>query len=385
MAWRCACASAPAASRSGCGRRRVILRRVKRSSDRPCCKRRSRRHHRAADRRRSPAYQLADIAIASRDVPHEKIVENCSRPFTPIWRPAPPRRRLLQATSMTAPLKTANPGPSASRSATAPTHRHRRDVLPHRHPHRGAAAGARTAIVTVRRWRHTGWPRSGGAGGGRHRLLAHRGGRGRGVESTPCCRRCASADRGVDRAQRSGDRARRRVVGDLAGFAATIVRRGVISSGPTSLLEQLDSRGRRRHHTRRRARTWSAPSTSGAGVADTAVLDTLPQAPVPAAMPRSRSTASRDAGFFAWLERNYAEIFSGGAPRARHRHQLPRHGGDVARDERETGDRALLNLGHSFGLALVAAPGFSDRLFHGEGGGDRQGAGRGLSSPRSSA
>ncbi len=52
--------------------------------------------------------------------------------------------------------------------------------------------------------------------------------------------------------------------------------------------------------------------------------------------------------------------------RARHRGELPRQGAIVARDERETGDRMLLNLGHTFGHAFEAAAGFSDRLLHGE-------------------
>ena len=60
-------------------------------------------------------------------------------------------------------------------------------------------------------------------------------------------------------------------------------------------------------------------------------------------------------------------VAGGGGARAGHRHLLPRQGGVVARDERETGDRALLNLGHTFGHALEAATGFSDRLLHGEG------------------
>src|SRR5207342_2912813 len=75
-----------------------------------------------------------------------------------------------------------------------------------------------------------------------------------------------------------------------------------------------------------------------------------------------------DEAFFAWLEANHAEIFKGGAARE---HAIATScrakAAIVARDKRETGDRALLNLGHTFGHALEAATGFSDRLFHGEG------------------
>ena len=75
-----------------------------------------------------------------------------------------------------------------------------------------------------------------------------------------------------------------------------------------------------------------------------------------------------DEAFFAWLEANHADIFAGGAARE---HAIATScrakAAIVARDERETGERALLNLGHTFGHALEAATGFSDRLFHGEG------------------
>jgi len=74
-----------------------------------------------------------------------------------------------------------------------------------------------------------------------------------------------------------------------------------------------------------------------------------------------------DAGFFAWLEANVKDVFAGGAARE---HAIATScrmkAAIVARDERETGDRALLNLGHTFGHALEAAAGFSDRLLHGE-------------------
>src|SRR4029450_10490605 len=75
-----------------------------------------------------------------------------------------------------------------------------------------------------------------------------------------------------------------------------------------------------------------------------------------------------DEAFFTWLETNHAGIFSGHAARE---HAIATScrakAAIVARDERETGERALLNLGHTFGHALEAATGFSDRLFHGEG------------------
>jgi len=75
-----------------------------------------------------------------------------------------------------------------------------------------------------------------------------------------------------------------------------------------------------------------------------------------------------DEAFFTWLEKNHADLFKGGAARE---HAVATScrakAAIVSRDERESGERALLNLGHTFGHALEAATGFSDRLFHGEG------------------
>src|SRR5213075_2789421 len=79
-----------------------------------------------------------------------------------------------------------------------------------------------------------------------------------------------------------------------------------------------------------------------------------------------------DAGFFAWLEANRQDVFAGGrssgSSAREHAIAIACRGkaAIVARDERETGERALLNLGHTFGHAFEAAAGFSDRLLHGE-------------------
>jgi len=104
-------------------------------------------------------------------------------------------------------------------------------------------------------------------------------------------------------------------------------------------------------------------------VADTAVLDTLSPRQFRAGYAEvAKYGALGDEAFFAWLEANHAEIVSGGNARE---HAVATScrakAGVVSRDERETGERALLNLGHTFGHALEAATGFSDRLFHGEG------------------
>jgi len=103
-------------------------------------------------------------------------------------------------------------------------------------------------------------------------------------------------------------------------------------------------------------------------LADTAVLDTLPHRQFRAGYAEVvKYGLLGDEAFFSWLEANHADIFAGGAARE---HAIATScrakAAIVARDERETGERALLNFGHTFGHALEAATGFSDRLFHGE-------------------
>jgi len=162
------------------------------------------------------------------------------------------------------------------------------------------------------------------------------------------------------------------VVGDLAGFAAAAVRRGVdFVQVPTSLLAQVDSSvgGKTGINSPQGKNLIGAFHQPVLVIADTAVLDTLSPRQFRAGYAEvAKYGLLGDAAFFAWLEANHAEIFSGGAARE---HAIATScrakAAIVARDEREHGDRALLNLGHTFGHALEAATGFSDRLFHGEG------------------
>ena len=162
------------------------------------------------------------------------------------------------------------------------------------------------------------------------------------------------------------------VVGDLAGFAAAILRRGVdFVQVPTSLLAQVDSSvgGKTGINSPQGKNLLGAFHQPVLVVADTAVLDTLSPRQFRAGYAEvAKYGVLGDEAFFAWLETNHADIFSGGAARE---HAIATScrakAAIVARDERETGERALLNLGHTFGHALEAATGFSDRLFHGEG------------------
>src|SRR5712671_586365 len=162
------------------------------------------------------------------------------------------------------------------------------------------------------------------------------------------------------------------VVGDLAGFAAAILRRGLdFVQVPTSLLAQVDSSvgGKTGINSPQGKNLLGAFHQPLLVVADTAVLDTLPARQFRAGYAEiAKYGVLGDEAFFAWLEANNADVFAGGAARE---HAIATScrakAAIVARDERETGERALLNLGHTFGHALEAATGFSDRLFHGEG------------------
>ena len=161
------------------------------------------------------------------------------------------------------------------------------------------------------------------------------------------------------------------VIGDLAGFASASVRRGLdYVQVPTTLLAQVDSSvggktGINSRHGKNLVGAFHQPILV---VADTALLDTLPQREFRAGYAEvAKYGLLADAAFFTWLEANWQEIFAGGTARE-HAIAVCCRGkaSIVARDERESGERALLNLGHTFGHALEAGTGFSGRLLHGE-------------------
>jgi len=161
------------------------------------------------------------------------------------------------------------------------------------------------------------------------------------------------------------------VIGDLAGFAATIVRRGLdYVQVPTSLLAQVDSSvgGKTAIDSRHGKNLIGAFHQPVLVIADSALLDTLPAREFRAGYAEvAKYGLIGDAGFFAWLEANWQEVFAGGPAREHAIATSCRAKAlTVSRDERETGERALLNLGHTFGHAFEAAAGFSDRLLHGE-------------------
>jgi 3-dehydroquinate synthase len=161
------------------------------------------------------------------------------------------------------------------------------------------------------------------------------------------------------------------VVGDLAGFAAAIVRRGLsVVQVPTTLLAQVDSSvggksGINSAHGKNQIGAFHQPVLV---IADTALLDTLPAREFRAGYAEVvKYGLIGDAGFFAWLEANWRDVLAGGPAREHAIATSCRAKAiTVANDERESGERALLNLGHTFGHALEAAAGFSQRLLHGE-------------------
>ncbi len=163
------------------------------------------------------------------------------------------------------------------------------------------------------------------------------------------------------------------VVGDLTGFAAAILRRGCrFVQIPTTLLAQVDSSvgGKTAINAAAGKNLVGAFHQPAAVIVDPDLLTTLPPREVRAGYAEIAKTALLgDAAFFAWLEANGADLIAGDVARRTHAiaTSVAAKARIVAADERETGDlRALLNLGHTFGHALEAEAGFSDRLLHGE-------------------
>ena len=163
------------------------------------------------------------------------------------------------------------------------------------------------------------------------------------------------------------------VVGDLAGFAAATLRRGVrFVQVPTSLLAQVDSSvgGKTGINAPLGKNLIGAFHQPRLVLADTATLDTLSEREMRAGYAEvAKYGLIGDAGFFDWCEENWKGIFAGGPERDEAvAICCAAKAGIVVRDEREDGERALLNLGHTFGHALERLTGYeSARLVHGEG------------------
>jgi 3-dehydroquinate synthase len=162
------------------------------------------------------------------------------------------------------------------------------------------------------------------------------------------------------------------VIGDLAGFAAAILRRGVAYiQVPTTLLAQVDSSvgGKTAVDSPRGKNLIGAFHQPRLVLADIDTLATLPARELRAGYAEVvKYGLLGDAAFFAWLENHGAAALAGDTAARRHMvaTSCATKARIVAADERETGDRALLNLGHTFGHALETAAGHGDALLHGE-------------------
>jgi len=162
------------------------------------------------------------------------------------------------------------------------------------------------------------------------------------------------------------------VIGDLAGFAAATALRGVpFVQVPTTLLAQVDSAvgGKTGVNSRHGKNLIGAFHQPRLVLADTDTLDTLPRRHLLAGYAEVAKYGAIDQpAFFAWLEAHGPALLAGDAAARAHaiRVSCEAKAAIVAADEREAGQRAMLNLGHTFGHALEAETGYGDVLYHGE-------------------
>ena len=162
------------------------------------------------------------------------------------------------------------------------------------------------------------------------------------------------------------------VVGDLCGFAAAVTLRGIdFVQIPTTLLAQVDSAvgGKTGINTRHGKNLVGSFHQPRLVVCDVDMLSSLPRRELLAGYAEVvKYGLINDPAFFGWLEENGAKLLAGDAPArvAAIAHCCRAKAVIVAADERESGQRALLNLGHTFAHALEAEAGYGDRLLHGE-------------------
>ena len=162
------------------------------------------------------------------------------------------------------------------------------------------------------------------------------------------------------------------VIGDITGFAAAILRRGCrFVQIPTTLLAQVDSSvgGKTAINARQGKNLIGAFHQPAMVLADIGTLATLPVRELRAGYAEVlKYGLLGDRAFFSWLEDHGVAVLEGDllARTEAVRRSVEMKARIVEQDEKEGGIRALLNLGHTFGHALEAATGYSDRLLHGE-------------------
>lgn len=162
------------------------------------------------------------------------------------------------------------------------------------------------------------------------------------------------------------------VVGDITGFAASVILRGInFIQIPTTLLAQVDSSvgGKTGINTRHGKNLIGSFYQPLMVIADTNTLNTLPRRELLAGYAEViKYGLISDITFFKWLERNGNALINGDGDLRQQAISTSclAKAEIVRRDEREAGERALLNFGHTFGHALEAEAGFNDKLLHGE-------------------
>lgn len=162
------------------------------------------------------------------------------------------------------------------------------------------------------------------------------------------------------------------VIGDLTGFAAAVALRGIdFVQMPTTLLAQVDSSvgGKTGINTRQGKNLVGAFYQPRMVLADIGALETLPRRELLSGYAEVvKYGIIRDAGFFQWLEKHGPALIADNAAAREEAVAVSckAKADVVSADEREQGERALLNLGHTFGHAMEAETGFSDKLLHGE-------------------
>ncbi len=162
------------------------------------------------------------------------------------------------------------------------------------------------------------------------------------------------------------------VIGDVAGFTAAILLRGLdFVQIPTTLLAQVDSSvgGKTGIDTRHGKNLVGAFHQPALVLADTGALSTLPEREILAGYAEvAKYGLINDEPFFTWLESHGTKVIEGDPEAQRHAvlTSCANKAAVVAADEREAGQRALLNLGHTFGHALEAEFGYGGELLHGE-------------------
>ena len=356
----------------------VLWRRVRRRAHRPLLKTANPEGTlRELMERRYPIYGRADVTVVSRDGPHEAVVDDAvaALEFHLRFSPEVPLDAKSDTTSEP-------PVPSALHRVPVdlPGRAYEIAIGPGLLTEAGdaiarLAPGAACAIVTddnVARHHLATLEASLAQAGIRHASISVRPGEGSKsypVFETVCdAILAAKLERGDLVVALGGG-----VVGDLAGFAAASVRRGMrFVQVPTSLLAQVDSSvgGKTGINSPLGKNLIGAFHQPTLVITDSRVLETLPARELAAGYAEIVKWALiGDAPFFAWLEARHGEIFAGGPARDEAiAKACAGKAGVVMRDERETGERALLNLGHTFGHAFERLTGYDGaRLVHGEG------------------